>query len=240
MPRPTRLGPRAAGSDDRPSGEEPSVGDEERGSRPRALGPPRQMARSQGGPVGSGRRWRTAPRHPTRHRVNPRTMDFDPFRHLRLEFGLLRPRQVQGPAHQRLGTSPAAPYFTRLAAQWLADRKMPRILDWLLPHHGRYPSGLAATTRPLTGERGRAKPVRPKDRPDPGRARKLGIRVSATKIHDMGDDCERAGGRRPDRGRRVGHRIRTHPLLGFSLPMHRMSFRTSPEIARSWCRVGND
>jgi hypothetical protein len=94
MPRPTRLGPRAAGSGDRPSGEEPSVGDEERGSRPRALGPPRQMARSQGGPVGSGRRWRTAPRHPTRHRVNPRTMDFDPFRHLRLEWNdVRRPRR---------------------------------------------------------------------------------------------------------------------------------------------------
>jgi len=58
MLRPTRIGPRAGGSDDRPSGKGPSVGDEERGSRPRAPGPPRQMARSEGGPVGSGRRWR--------------------------------------------------------------------------------------------------------------------------------------------------------------------------------------
>jgi hypothetical protein len=76
----TRLGPRAGGSDDRPSGKGPSVGDEERGSRPRALGPPRQMARGEGGPVASGRKWRTAPRHPTRHRVNPRTMVFNPVR----------------------------------------------------------------------------------------------------------------------------------------------------------------
>jgi len=105
MLRPTRLGPRTGGSDDRPAGKGPSVGDEERGSRPRALGPPRQMAQSEGGPVGSGRRWRAAPRLPTRHRVNPRTMVFDPFRS-----AVSLPGWENGRAAQRnRGSSPDKP-----------------------------------------------------------------------------------------------------------------------------------